>query len=56
MFYKRLFDVLLSALGVLFLFWLMALCWLIAAIETKSNGFFSKPVWAGLDNVLASSK
>ncbi|MHA6332442.1 sugar transferase [Qipengyuania sp. CAU 1752] len=37
---KRLVDIVVSFLGLLFLGWLIAICWVIAAIETGSNGFF----------------
>jgi lipopolysaccharide/colanic/teichoic acid biosynthesis glycosyltransferase len=37
---KRAFDVVLAALGLIFCGPLILLCWLIAALETKSNGFF----------------
>ena len=37
---KRLFDILLSIIGLISLFWLIFLCWLIASIETCSNGLF----------------
>lgn len=39
-FFKRLFDLLLSLIGLFFLMPLIIICWLIASIETKSNGFF----------------
>lgn len=37
---KRLFDFLLSFLGILLTGWIIAIAWLISSIETKSNGFF----------------
>lgn len=37
---KRSFDVLGSALGLLFTFWLIALAWLAATVDTRANGFF----------------
>lgn len=37
---KRLFDVIFSAVGILFLWPVILFCWLVAAIETLSNGFF----------------
>jgi lipopolysaccharide/colanic/teichoic acid biosynthesis glycosyltransferase len=37
---KRTFDVVFSLLGILLLWPLIALCWLVAAIETRGNGFF----------------
>ncbi len=39
-FQKRLFDIVLSVLGIVFTWWLMLLAWIIASIETKSNGLF----------------
>ena len=37
---KRSTDVILSAIGLLVFGWIIAICWIIAAIETRSNGFF----------------
>jgi lipopolysaccharide/colanic/teichoic acid biosynthesis glycosyltransferase len=37
---KRLFDVLFSALGLLACWPVILVCWIIAATETRSNGFF----------------
>ena len=37
---KRIFDVLLAVIGLAALLPLIAVCWTIAAIETRSNGFF----------------
>ena len=37
---KRLFDIILSFIGLVLTGWLIILAWLIASIETKSNGFF----------------
>nr|WP_294936583.1 sugar transferase [uncultured Flavobacterium sp.] len=37
---KRLFDIVFSALALLMLSWLLLLSWLIAALDTKANGFF----------------
>lgn len=37
---KRLFDVVLALMGLAFLWWLIALGWILAAISTRSNGFF----------------
>jgi lipopolysaccharide/colanic/teichoic acid biosynthesis glycosyltransferase len=39
-FQKRLFDVLLSSVGILMSWWIILAAWLVATIETKSNGFF----------------
>lgn len=37
---KRLFDILLSVLGICLTWWVMFLAWIVATIETKSNGLF----------------
>lgn len=37
---KRLFDVVVSLAGIALLWPVILACWLIAAIETRSNGFF----------------
>ncbi len=37
---KRIFDLILSAIGICILWWLMFLAWIIASIETRSNGLF----------------
>lgn len=37
---KRIFDILFSAIGIAVFFPLICLCWVIAAIDTRSNGFF----------------
>ncbi|KUO68048.1 MAG: sugar transferase [Lutibacter sp.] len=37
---KRLFDILFSITALLLLGWLIIICWLLAAIDTKSNGLF----------------
>jgi len=39
-FIKRAFDILLSLLGIILTFWIMLLAWIVATIETKSNGLF----------------
>jgi len=39
-FIKRIFDLILAFVGLIFSFWLIFLAWLIASVETKSNGFF----------------
>ena len=39
-FQKRIFDILFSLVGICFTWWIMLLAWIIAAWETKSNGFF----------------
>jgi len=37
---KRLFDIVVSVLGILVSAWLMLFAWVIASIETKGNGLF----------------
>ncbi len=37
---KRMFDVVVSFLGLLITWWIILLAWIVASIETKSNGFF----------------
>ena len=37
---KNIFDFVISFLGLLFSWWLILIAWIIASIETKSNGFF----------------
>lgn len=37
---KRLFDMVLSVLGISLTWWAMLLAWIVATIETKSNGLF----------------
>jgi lipopolysaccharide/colanic/teichoic acid biosynthesis glycosyltransferase len=39
-FFKRVFDIIISLLGLLATLWIIVISWLIASIETKSNGFF----------------
>jgi len=39
-FLKRFFDLILSAVGLVLTFWLVLIAWIIASIETKSNGMF----------------
>ncbi len=39
-FFKRAFDLLCSLIGLVLSGWLIILAWLLASIETKSNGFF----------------
>ena len=44
-FFKRMFDLIFSVIGILFFWWLIVIAWLIATIETRSNGlFFQKRV------------
>lgn len=37
---KRSFDILLSSIGLLILWWLILAIWLLATIDTRKNGFF----------------
>lgn len=39
-FFKRPFDILLSALLISFFWWAILISWIVATIENKSNGFF----------------
>jgi len=39
-FIKRAFDIALSLFGIVLTFWIMILAWIVASIETKSNGLF----------------
>ena len=41
-FIKRSFDIVMSLLGLVAVGWLIALCWLIATIDTRRNGFFAQ--------------
>ncbi len=37
---KYIFDISLAVIGLLFIWWIILLAWIIATIDTKSNGFF----------------
>jgi len=37
---KRIFDIILSIVGILLTWWVILLAWFVASIETKSNGIF----------------
>ncbi len=37
---KRIFDIFVSAVGLILFGWLILVCWIAASIETKSNGMF----------------
>jgi len=37
---KRIFDILFAITALLLLGWLIILCWLLASLDTKSNGLF----------------
>lgn len=39
---KRIFDLLLSVIGIALTWWIMLLAWIIATIETRSNGLFTQ--------------
>lgn len=41
-FAKRTFDLVFSLGGLVLLWWLIALCWVAASIDTKQNGFFTQ--------------
>ena len=41
-FAKRSFDLVVSLGGLMLLWWLIALCWVAASIDTKQNGFFTQ--------------
>ena len=38
--FKRLFDIIISLVSILLLGWLLLLFWIIASLDTKSNGLF----------------
>ena len=37
---KRTFDLIFPFIGILFLWWIILLAWIVASLNTKSNGFF----------------
>ena len=37
---KRLFDIIVSAIGIVLTWWIMLIAWIVATVETKSNGLF----------------
>ena len=37
---KRIFDIVLSLVGIVLTWWIMLLSWIIASVETRSNGVF----------------
>ncbi len=37
---KRVFDIVLSLIGITFTWWIVFFAWVVASIETKSNGLF----------------
>ncbi|GIU01305.1 glycosyl transferase [Sulfurovum sp. TSL6] len=39
---KRVFDLLLSIIGIVLTWWIILLAWMIASIETRGNGMFSQ--------------
>lgn len=41
-FVKRSFDIVMSLMGLAAVGWLIVLCWLIATIDTRRNGFFTQ--------------
>ena len=41
-FFKRTFDLCVSAFGLLAIGWLILLCWVIASLDTRQNGMFTQ--------------
>ena len=41
-FLKRTFDASVALVGLVFTFWLIVLTWLLATLDTRSNGFFTQ--------------
>lgn len=41
-FWKRIFDISLSVVGLLLVWWLILICWLVASLDTGANGMFSQ--------------
>ena len=39
-FYKRCFDILFAFFGIIFFFGIILICWVIASIDCRKNGFF----------------
>ena len=39
-FIKRVFDLILSLSGIILTWWIMLIAWIVASLETKSNGLF----------------
>jgi lipopolysaccharide/colanic/teichoic acid biosynthesis glycosyltransferase len=37
---KRVFDIVLSLIGIILGWWLILIAWVVASLETRSNGFF----------------
>ncbi len=37
---KRMFDVVVSFIGLILTWWIILIAWIVASIETRSNGFF----------------
>ena len=42
LFFKKIFDLIVSLLGLLILFPIITIAWIVSAIDTKSNGFFTQ--------------
>lgn len=40
--FKRFFDFIVAFFGLLLSFWIILIAWLVATIDTKSNGFFTQ--------------
>lgn len=41
-FIKRVFDILIAIIGLILVWWLIFLLWLVASLDTRSNGFFTQ--------------
>ncbi len=41
-FVKRMFDITLAVLGLLAVGWLILICWLLASVDTRRNGFYAQ--------------
>ena len=39
-FIKRIFDIILSVIGLVLTWWIILIAWIVSSLETKSNGFF----------------
>jgi lipopolysaccharide/colanic/teichoic acid biosynthesis glycosyltransferase len=37
---KRLFDIVFSIIGLVLVWWIIVIAWIVASLETRSNGFF----------------
>ncbi|MCP4370327.1 MAG: sugar transferase, partial [Deltaproteobacteria bacterium] len=41
-FLKRSFDIVVSALGLCFTWWIISIAYILASIDTRANGFFTQ--------------